>query len=52
MLSNIFIIPVVREKNKVKCAPTIAIGAPTTLTDEKIQTPSLVALKTMKTLSM
>ena len=33
------IIPVVREKNKLKPALTIPTGAPTTLADEMIQTP-------------
>ena len=45
-------IPVVREKIEVKLAPAIPIGAPTTLAEEIIQTPPLVALKTIKTLSM
>ena len=48
MLSNFFIIPVVKEKIRVKLAPAIPIGAPTTFTDERIQTPLLVALKTIK----
>ena len=52
MLSNFLIIPVVREKIKVKLAPAISIGAPTTLTDKKIQTPPIAAFKTIKTLSM
>ena len=52
MLSNFFIIPVVKKKNKVKRAPAIAIGAPTRLTDKKLQTPPLAALKTIKTLFM
>ena len=38
ILSNFLIIPVVREKIKVKLASAIPIGTPTTLTDEKIQT--------------
>ena len=50
MLSNFFIIPVVREKISVKLAPAIPTGAPT-LTEEIIQTPQLVALKTIKILS-
>ena len=46
-------IPVVRKKKfKVKLAPAIPIGAPTTLTEEVIQTPPLIALKTIKFLSM
>ena len=52
MLSNFFIIPVVREKIKVKLALANPTGAPTTLADEMIQTPLLVALKTIKILSM
>ena len=52
MLSNFLIIPVVRKKIKVKLAPAIPIGAPTTLAEEIIQTPPLVSLKTIKILSM
>ena len=52
MLSNFFIIPVVREKIKVKLALAIPTGAPTKLAYEIIQTPLLVALKTIKILSM
>ena len=52
MLMNFFIIPVVREKMKVRLALAIPAGAPTTLADEMIQTPLLVALKTIKILSM
>ena len=52
ILSNFLIIPVVREKIKVKLALAIPTGAPTTLADEMIQTPLLVALKTIKILSM
>ena len=46
------IIPVVREQIKVKFALAIPTGSPTTLADEMIQTPLLVALKTIKILSM
>ena len=52
MLSNFLTIPVVREKNRVKLALAIPTGAPTILVNEIIDTPSLVALKTIKTLSM
>ena len=52
ILSNFWIIPVVREKIKVRLALSIPIVAPTTLADEIIQTPLLVALKTIKSLSM
>ena len=51
-LSNFFIIPVVREKIKVKIAPAIPVGAPARLTEEIIQTPPLVALETIKILSI
>ena len=52
MLSNFLIIPVVWEKIKVKLELDIPTGAPTTLVDEMVQTPLLVALKTIKILSM
>ena len=51
MLSNFLIIPVAREKIKVKLALAIPTGAPTTLADEMIETPLLVELKTIKTMS-
>ena len=50
---NIFLtIPVVREKIKVKLALTIPTGAPTTLAKEQIDTPPVIALKTIKILSI
>ena len=52
MLSNVLIIPVVTEKIRVKLAPAVPAGAPTTLAEEIIRTPPLVALKTIKILSM
>ena len=52
MLSSFSIIPVVKEKNKIKVAPAIPTGAPTTLTDKIIQTPPYVALKTINTLPL
>ena len=52
MLSNVFIIPVVKEKIKVKLAFVIPTGAPTPLVREMLDIPPLVALKTIKTLSM
>ena len=52
IFSNFLTIPVVREKIKVKLALAIPTGAPTTLADEIIQTPLLVALKTIKISSM
>ena len=48
ILSNSLIIPVVREKIKVKLPPAFPTGAPTALADEMIQTPLLVRLKTKK----
>ena len=49
---NFFIIPVVRERIKTKLAPAIPTGAPIKLAEEIIHTPPLVALKTIKILSM
>ena len=45
-------IPVVREKNRVKLALAIPTGAPTILVNKIIDTPPLVALKTMKVWSI
>ena len=45
-------IPVVREKIRVKLAPAIPTGAPTTLAEEIIQTRPLAALNIIKTLSL
>ena len=52
MLGNFLIIPVVREKIKVKLAPVIPIGAPAALAEEITQNPPLVAFKTINILSM
>ena len=52
MLSNFLIIPVVREKIKVKLALAIHTGVRTTLVNEMIDTPALAALKAIKTLSI
>ena len=52
MLSNFLTILVVREKIKVKLALAIPTGAPTTLVNEQIDTPPVVALKAIKILSM
>ena len=52
MLSNFFTIPVGCEKIKVKLALAIPTGAPTILVNEQIDTLPLVALKTIKILSM
>ena len=46
--SNFLTIPVVREKNKVRLALANPTGAPTILVNEIIDTPPLVALKTIK----
>ena len=51
MLNSVFIIPVVKEKIKVKLAPAIPSGPPTILTEEIIQTPPLVPERTIKILS-
>ena len=47
VLISFLIIPVVREKIRVKLAPALPIEAPATLTEEVIHTPLLVALKTI-----
>ena len=53
MLNNFLIIPVVREKNKVRFPLAIPASAPAMLADEMIQqTPLLVVLKRIKILSM
>ena len=52
IFSNFLTIPVVREKIRVKLALAIPTGAPTILVNEIIDTPLLVALKTIKTLSL
>ena len=52
LLSNFFIIPVIIEKVRVKIAPAIPTGPSTTFKEEMIKSPPLVALKTIKTLSM
>ena len=51
MLSIFLTIAVVREKIEVKLALAIPTGAPTTFVNEMIDTPPLVALKAIKTLS-
>ena len=50
--SNFLVIPVGREKIKVKLAFAIPTGAPTTLVNEMMDNPPLVARKTIKILSM
>ena len=44
MVSNVLIIPVVREKIKVKIALATPTGAPTTLVNEMIDTPPVAGL--------
>ena len=48
MFSNFLTIPVVRENIKGKLALAIPIGAPMILVNEIIDTPLVVALKTIK----
>ena len=45
-------IPVAKEKTEVKLALTIPADAPITLIKEKIDTPAVIALKTIKILSI
>ena len=52
VINNFLVIPVVREKNKVRLALAIPTGAPIILVNEIIDTPPVVALKTIKILSM
>ena len=49
---NCLTIPVVREKNKGRLALAIPTGAPTILVNKIIDTPPLVALKTIKAWSI
>ena len=46
--NNFLVIPVVREKIKVKPALAISTGAPTILVKEQIDTSPVVALKKLK----
>ena len=43
-------IPIVKEKTKVKLELSIPIGAPITLVKDQIDTPPFVVLKTVKIL--
>ena len=52
VLNNVLTIPVVREKTKVNLALAIPTGGPTTFVNKQIDTPAVVALKTIKILSM
>ena len=52
IVNNFLIIPVDREKIKVKLALTIPSGAPTIVVNEIIDTSPVVTLKTIQILSM
>ena len=53
VIFNIFlVVPVDREKIKVKLALAIPTGAPTILVNEQIDTPLVVVLKTIKAWSI
>ena len=52
IFNDFLIIPVVREKIKIRLTLAIATGAPIILANEIIDTPLLVALKTIKILSI
>ena len=49
---SFLVIPVVREKFKVKLALAIPTGAPTILVNEQIDSPPVVVHKAIKILSM
>ena len=52
MFNSFLTIPVVKEKIKVRLALAIPTGAPIILINEIIDTPQLVALKSIKILSI
>ena len=52
IFNNFLIIPVVREKIKVKLALAIPTGSPIALVNEITDTPPVVILNTIKILSM
>ena len=52
IFSNFLTIPIVTAKNKISLALAIPIGAPTTLVNEIIDAPLLVALKAIKIVSI
>ena len=52
IFNNFSVIPVAREKIKVKLALALPTGAPTILVNEQMDTPPVVARKTIKILSM
>ena len=51
VFNSFFTIPVVKENSKLKIAFAIPTGAPITQENESIETPLLVADKTIKVLS-
>ena len=52
IFNNFFLIPVLREKIKVKIALAIPTGATAILVNEIIDTPPVAALKTIKIFSV
>ena len=52
MFNNFLVLSLAREKNNVRLALAIPTSPPTILVNEIIDTPPLVELKTIKTLSM
>ena len=52
IFNNFLVIPVDREKIKVKLGLAIPTSAPTILVNEQIDTPPVVSLKAIKILSM
>ena len=52
IFNNFLVVPVDREKMKVKVALAIPTGAPTILVNEEIDTLPVVALETINILSM
>ena len=52
IFNNFLVIPIDREKIKVKLALAIPTGAPTILVNEQIDTPPVVAPKAIKIFSM
>ena len=51
IFNNFLVIPVLREKIKIKLVLAIPTGTPTILVNEQIDSPSVVALKTIKIMS-
>ena len=51
IFNNFLVIPVLREKIKIKLVLAIPTGTPTILVNEQIDSPPVVALKTIKIMS-